>query len=199
MAQIEQQDQRQRSPIAGGPPFVSPGLRPPLHAPQERDARRGLRTQITKLERELSDTLMTAFPQAQGASLAAAPLDSSSGGPRLLSLGDLERLRDRLAQRVSDSRAEVTACAEVHERNRILLERMLLEPGRYKFMRLPNADVGGGGCGVWQVRPRLGLIGMLAGWWHVKLSSGCPLAGGGGAAGRPPPPAPKRPRKPLLG
>jgi hypothetical protein len=26
------------------------------------------------------------------------------------------------------------------------------------------------------VRPRLGLIGMLAGWWHVKLSSGCPLA-----------------------
>lgn len=29
--------------------------------------------------------------------------------------------------------------------------------------------------GVWQVRPRLGLIGMLAGWWHVKLSSGCPL------------------------
>ena len=24
------------------------------------------------------------------------------------------------------------------------------------------------------VRPRLGLIGMLAGWWEVKLSSGCP-------------------------
>jgi hypothetical protein len=33
-----------------------------------------------------------------------------------------------------------------------------------------------GGCGVWQVRPRLGLIGMLMGWWQVKLSSGCPLA-----------------------
>jgi hypothetical protein len=26
------------------------------------------------------------------------------------------------------------------------------------------------------VRPRLGLIGMLMGWWQVKLSSGCPLA-----------------------
>ena len=24
--------------------------------------------------------------------------------------------------------------------------------------------------------PRLGLIGMLMGWWQVKLSSGCPLA-----------------------
>jgi len=37
-------------------------------------------------------------------------------------------------------------------------------------------ELGEGGCGVYQVRPRLGLIGMLAGWWHVKLSSGCPLA-----------------------
>jgi hypothetical protein len=26
------------------------------------------------------------------------------------------------------------------------------------------------------VRPRLGLIGMLCGWWQVKLSSGCPLS-----------------------
>ena len=51
---------------------------------------------------------------------------------------------------------------------------------------------GDGGCGVYQVRPRLGIIGMLAGWWHVKLSSGCPLAQGGflpptsGFAGSPP-------------
>ena len=59
-----------------------------------------------------------------------------------------------------------------------LLERMKLEPGRYQFVRLPVRDLGQGGCGVWEVRPRLGLIGMLAGWWQVKLSSGCPLAGG---------------------
>ena len=31
---------------------------------------------------------------------------------------------------------------------------------------------------MWQVRPRLGLIGMLMGWWQVKLSSGCPLRRG---------------------
>ena len=40
----------------------------------------------------------------------------------------------------------------------------------------PAADLGEPGCGVWQVRPRLGIIGMLMGWWQVKLSSGCPLA-----------------------
>ena len=58
---------------------------------------------------------------------------------------------------------------------------MLLEPGRYRFARVALADLGEPGCGVWQVRPRLGLLGMLMGWWQVKLSSGCPLAGGRGA------------------
>jgi hypothetical protein len=66
-----------------------------------------------------------------------------------------------------------------HERHaREQLRRMRLEPGRYKFARLPVRDLGQGVCGVWQVRPRLGLIGMLAGWWELKLSSGCPLPRG---------------------
>ncbi len=43
-------------------------------------------------------------------------------------------------------------------------------------MRVSNREIGEPGCGVWHVRPRLGLIGMLMGWWEVKLSSGCPLA-----------------------
>ena len=30
------------------------------------------------------------------------------------------------------------------------------------------------GCVSYHVKPRLGIIGMLAGWWHVKVSSGCP-------------------------
>jgi hypothetical protein len=57
---------------------------------------------------------------------------------------------------------------------------MVLEPGRHRFTRVSRASLGEPGCGVWQVRPRLGLIGMLAGWWHDKLSSGCPLPGGRG-------------------
>ena len=62
------------------------------------------------------------------------------------------------------------------ERARVQLERMLLAPGEHRRVRIAQRDLGEGGCGVWHVRPRLGLIGMLMGWWHVKLSSGCPLA-----------------------
>ena len=52
---------------------------------------------------------------------------------------------------------------------------MLLEPGKHRFERVSCSDLGQPGCGAWEVRPRLGLIGMLMGWWQVKLSSGCPL------------------------
>jgi len=76
---------------------------------------------------------------------------------------------------VHDAQRRTAARAELERRSRALLERMKLEPGRYKFVRLPAADVGEAGCGVYQVRPRLGIIGMLAGWWELKLSSGCPL------------------------
>ena len=56
----------------------------------------------------------------------------------------------------------------------------MLDPAGNRFARVSRQDLGEPGCGVWQVRPRLGLIGMLMGWWEVKLSSGCPLAGGRG-------------------
>ena len=73
-----------------------------------------------------------------------------------------------------------------------MLELMRLDPGAYRFTRISRQELGEPGCGVWQVRPRLGLIGMLMGWWQVKLSSGCPLARGRGlraAARRPPAPS----------
>jgi hypothetical protein len=93
-------------------------------------------------------------------------------------LAELERMRDRLAGRAQDLRRLAGERVEHERASRELLEGMKLEPGRYKFLRLPVRDLGQGGCGVWEVRPRLGLIGMLAGWWHVKLSSGCPLPKG---------------------
>jgi len=136
----------------------------------ERAARDTLRAQVSKLERELSGLVARTFPHI-------SPHDSDReafGGPRLLTLGELERLRDRLALRVSEARAQADEREALERRSRALLKRMKLEPGRYKFVRLPVADLGEGGCGVWEVRPRLGLIGMLAGWWQVKLSSGCP-------------------------
>jgi hypothetical protein len=139
-------------------------------ADDERAAREALRAQVAKLERELSGLVAHTFPHVSPRDLRGEKFS----GPRLLSLGELERLRDRLALRVGEVRGEVAERVELERRSRALLERMKLEPGRYKFVRLPVADLGDGHCGVWEVRPRLGLIGMLAGWWHVKLSSGCP-------------------------
>jgi hypothetical protein len=133
-------------------------------------AREALRSQVARLERELSSLVAHTFPHI-------SPCDAFAeefSGPRLLTLAELERLRDRLALRVGEVRGQVAERSELERRSRALLERMKLEPGRHKFVRVPVADLGEGHCGVWEVRPRLGLIGMLAGWWQVKLSSGCP-------------------------
>jgi hypothetical protein len=73
----------------------------------------------------------------------------------------------------------------VQAANRLRLEHMLLEPAKHRFASVSCHDLGEPGCGVWHVRPRLGLIGMLMGWWQVKLSSGCPLPRGRGPRPRP--------------
>ncbi|HKO27839.1 MAG TPA: hypothetical protein VJU80_10310 [Solirubrobacteraceae bacterium] len=156
----------------------SPQVILPAAEQDERAARRTLRAQIAKLERELAEAFVTAYPMG---GLDTEPARSCAA-PRLLDLGELERVRDELAARVRTARATISELADRQAANRVQLERMLLEPGRYRFMRIANRDIGEPGCGVWQVRPRLGLIGMLMGWWQVKLSSGCPLATGRGAA-----------------
>jgi hypothetical protein len=115
----------------------------------EAAARRDLRGQIAALE-------------ARGGTAAAA------GGPRLLSLGELEACRDALARRREPAADDATGEA------RLLLEAMLADPGAHRWARVPLAALGEPGCGAYVVRPRLGLLGMLAGWWEVKLSSGCP-------------------------
>lgn len=141
-----------------------------LAPPDERAARRSLREQIDKLERELGIALAGAYPRLE----PPAPV-AGCGGPKLLSLGELERVRDELADRVSWARRRVYEQAEHQEARRVFIEKMIAEPHRYKWMQVRDEDTPS--CRTWMVRPRLGLIGMLAGWWHVKLSSGCPLAG----------------------
>ena len=137
----------------------------------ERAARAQLRRQIARLETQLSDVVVRAFPY--GPVQIGGPVP---GGPQVLDLGELERVRDALAARLAAARAQLDERGERQAACRALLERMLLEPDRHRFVRVANRDLGEPGCGVWHVRPRLGLIGMLAGWWQVKLSSGCPLA-----------------------
>jgi hypothetical protein len=144
---------------------------PSIRLPEldEAAARRDLHHQIARLEAQLSAAVSADFPYAE-----ARPAASARGGARLLGLGELERLRDELAARVHGARVEACARAEQQSASRHLLEQMLLEPSRHPWMRIYNRDLGEPGCTSYQVRPRLGLLGMLMGWWRVKISSGCP-------------------------
>jgi hypothetical protein len=139
----------------------------------ERLARAELRRQIGRLEAQLGSLVAEAFPRLQvDAGVAAVAKE-----PRALGLGDLEAIRDSLATRIGSARRQLQERTELETRNRELLERMLSAPAEHKWLRISRADVGEPGCGVWHSRPLLGPLGMLMGWWRVKVSSGCPLPG----------------------
>jgi hypothetical protein len=157
------------------PPSRAEGLSGPLEADQlgHRAARRSLREQIARLERELASAFVIAFPTGGLERPSRAMRE-----PRLLDLGELECVRDELVERLRLARVTIADRADAQQGKRLILELMLLDPAAYRFARVSRRELGEPGCGVWQVRPRLGLIGMLMGWWQVKLSSGCPLPGG---------------------
>jgi hypothetical protein len=140
-----------------------------------RAARRSLREQIARLESDLAAAFVTAY-EMRGATATRVVV----GEARLLDFGELEQVRDELAERLQTARLTIGTLADEQAANRLQLERMMLDPSSYRFARVSRQDLGEPGCGVWQVRPRLGLIGMLMGWWEVKLSSGCPLSKGRG-------------------
>jgi hypothetical protein len=146
----------------------------PLHVGgDERLARTELRRQVGRLERELAGLFAEAFPRIE-LDCAVAP---GADVPRMLDLGELERVRDDLATRIGEARLALDERALVETRNRELLREMLADPAKFKWVRISNHDIGDPGCGVFHSRPRLGVIGMLMGWWQVKISSGCPLSG----------------------
>jgi hypothetical protein len=153
----------------GSRPYLAP---PAGFHERDRAARGSLRLQIARLERELAAAVVTAYQMGVADSLMPT-------GPRhqarMLDLGELEHVRDELVARVHTARTAIARGAEMQAANRLHLEKMLLEPGKYRFARISRSDVGEPGCGAWEVRPRLGIIGMMMGWWQVKLSSGCPL------------------------
>jgi hypothetical protein len=139
----------------------------------ERRVRAELRRQIALLERRLGELFAAAFPR-QGIEWRVGAV----GGPRVLDLDELERVRDALATRLCEAEAEVARRGRIEERNRALLEEMIEAPERHRGLAIAAADIGEPSCRTWRSVPRLGVIGMLMGWWRVKISSGCPLAGG---------------------
>jgi hypothetical protein len=143
-----------------------------LHV-DERPARVELRRQIARLEAELGELVTSAFPRASIVSDVAP-----AGGPRLLSTAELEGVRDRLLARIAEVKGLLRDRGYVEDRNRELLERMIAEPEKYRWVRVSNEDLGEPGCRHWHSKPRWGVLGMLLGWWRIKISSGCPLAEG---------------------
>ena len=144
----------------------------PGTAIDERPARRALQAQIERLERDLARLLAASWPR-KGLELG---VDRPSGRPRIRDLGELEQIRDALAERVADLRGDLSRRRAVEDANRCLVEDMLRRPESHRWVRVSNADIGEPGCHHWHVVPRWGPIGMFANWWRVKISSGCPLA-----------------------
>jgi hypothetical protein len=148
-------------------------------------ARAALRAQIGRLERQLADLAAATYPHlvapptaAAAAAAVAAAATTTRPGPRILTLGELERVRDELAMRLADLRVAAVEQAEQQAGARDELRAMVADPRAYRGRRVRAAELGVPGCTVYASRPRLGLIGMLAGWWHVTVSSGCPIGCG---------------------
>ena len=110
----------------------------------ERLARVELRRQVGRLERELAGLFAEAFGRVEIDHRVAAP----GGEPRVLGLGELERLRDALADRVAEARLTLAERARVEAGNRELLRQMLAAPADYKWVQVSRADLGEPGCGA---------------------------------------------------
>src|SRR3954452_23604512 len=116
---------------------------PPARPPQlprtrtdERPARHSLLEQIARLEEELGQIFCSTWPR-KGFDWDVRP----RGGPRLLALDELEELRDDLAVRVQHARRALSDRTYVEEQNRRLIEEMLLEPERHKWVRVAHEDI----------------------------------------------------------
>lgn len=141
----------------------------------ERAARVTLRGQIARLEHELGSLVVDLWESSRA---GLPPSDGGAGqlGPRILTMGELEQIRDDLVRRIDTARRALSERTEAQSLARIHLDEMLADPASHRFHIVYRADLGEPSCGAYQVLPRVGLLGMLFGWWCVKISSGCPLS-----------------------
>jgi DNA-binding transcriptional regulator YhcF (GntR family) len=133
----------------------------------EAAARRELRRQIARLEADLA-----AYPAARAKGEPVHPLLRSKG--HVAGFAELEATRNELIERLKRARGEAEQQGRREERARLRREGMIRDPERHRFERIPFEDCGDPGCGEFRVVPRFGPVGAIAGWWRVKVSSGCP-------------------------
>lgn len=143
-----------------------------LRAPSERAARASLREQIARLERELALRTWELWQERVLEPVGSGAAEAPQG--RLLTLAELEAARDALVARVQVADGALRAHADSQAQARTRLDAMLAEPEAHRFEVVRRVELGEPSCGAYRVAPRLGLLGMLFGWWCVKLSSGCP-------------------------
>ena len=151
---------------------LSPG-RTPVVIPEvdELAARRTLREQIARLERELVTRLPGACPRLPPARRVA--LAPARGCSRWASSSACATSWPVASRACAPRRRQAAAPG----RARALLERMLptrppqVGAGLQRRARRARLQ-------ALARPPAAGPVGMLAGWWHVKVSSGCPLAWG---------------------
>ena len=91
---------------------LTPPLLPPRVEPDLAGARRSLRDQVARLEAELVALQCSSFPKPVRVALEHVP----RGGPRLLSIGDLELMRDDLHRALGEARAELDGAARARRR-----------------------------------------------------------------------------------
>jgi DNA-binding transcriptional regulator YhcF (GntR family) len=137
----------------------------------ERHARRELRRQIGRLEAELG----TYAEHMVREESTTHPLLRPKG--HIADLQELERTRDQLTEQLANVRGDVEERGRQEQEARAHVEDMVRAPERHKWEWVSSDETGDPGCKTWQTRPRYGPVGMLMGWWRVKVSSGCPLTG----------------------
>ena len=94
--------------------------------------------------------------------------------PACSSLGELEVVRDELAERLREARVTISRRADEQAEKRLVLERMLLRPADYKFVRISCRELGRAGvrrvAGAPADGPDRHADGLVAGQALVRLS-----------------------------
>src|SRR5215475_11336082 len=104
----------------------------------ERLARAELRRQVGRLERQLARLVAEGFGRVD----VGHRVGAVAAEPRILDLGELERLRDELAERIATARETLDERARFEADNRELLRRMIASPAEFKWVRVSRDDVG---------------------------------------------------------
>lgn len=155
----------------GSPAAPAPPALPDPDFSDDGALRRELRRQIGRLEIELA-----AYPEAHsGDREPRHPLLRPKG--HIAGVEELEAIRADLTRRLAAARAAAERKGEMEELARGRIEEMVRNPEKHRWEIVTSDQTGDPGCKNWRVVPRYGPAGAIMGWWRVKVSSGCPLAG----------------------